>query len=139
MKKKYFLLCIALYASYGQHIVAKREYDPANDQYKNYNFKALPIHPDKAFGGNDATGVYNSKNKSAMVKSGETTYFFSMIVEDRNPKLPKHKNQHNDLVCIGWFVKRLTRGIPITMYVYGKLIKTKNSSKPIKKGINDEL
>ena len=81
----------------------------------------LEFQPDQAFGGAQAQGKYDYKDKTATIIDGTTTYSFKFIKELPNPGQPGNKYNKN-LIRFGSFINRITRGMPVTMYLFGQLV-----------------
>ncbi|MBP6869826.1 hypothetical protein KBC04_03015 [Candidatus Babeliales bacterium] len=98
-----------------------------NIDYTDYTIKTklkrngpLEFTPDNEFGGPTAQGIYNFKNKTATIVNGNKKYSFIRIKENPSPSQPEKKNFGN-LVIFGSFVNGITRGMPVTMYLFGEL------------------
>jgi len=96
--------------------------------------KAKPIRsidfiPEDLFGGHQATGSYNPKDQTAMIKDGDTTYEFSKIISNRtNAMLPNKKNLDHNLQLIGSYnTKTNHAGMPVTTYLFGVFNKNEES------------
>ncbi len=103
---------------------------------KNKNIKTITFIPHELFGGHNATGQYNRKNKTAMITHGQNIYNFSKITEERtNPWLDK-KNLDPDLIMIGSFSNKTNHaGMPVTIYIFG--IAAKNNPKNSQESMED--
>jgi len=78
--------------------------------------------PEQAFGGNQATGIYNPKKKQiAMIKDKNQIYQFIKITQQRtNSSMPDKKNIDPNLILIGSFSTKTNHaGMPVTMYLFG--------------------
>jgi len=99
-----------------------------NIDYTVYTKKAklkrnglVEFTPNDSFGGAKAQGLYNSKNKTATIINNNTEYSFTNIKENPNPGQPEKKNLEH-LIIVGSFINGITRGMPVTMYLFGELI-----------------
>jgi hypothetical protein len=89
------------------------EFTPDEDFIKKVN---LPIHDIKAY-----KGLYNKKHNQATINIKGKKFFFTNVVQDRNPKLSGKKYQGKKFIKLGYYTKRFNRQMPVIMYLHGQL------------------
>lgn len=76
----------------------------------------LEFQPDNAFGGPQASGLYDFTLKTATITTNDgMKYNFIMVKELPNP-------DNNQLKQIGSFVDGINRGMPVVRYLFGQII-----------------
>jgi len=109
-------------------IASNIDYTVYTEKIKLKRTNPLEFQPDEAFGGAQAQGQYNYKNKTAEIIDAKITYSFQRVQELPNPEQPDNKNSEH-LIRFGSFINGITKGMPITRYLFGELVK--NSNHPV--------
>lgn len=79
----------------------------------------LEFQPDNAFGGPQASGLYDFTLKTATITTNDgIKYNFILVKELPNPN-------NNQSTQIGSFVAAITRGMPQIRYLYGQIVENK--------------
>lgn len=107
-------------------IASNIDYTFSQEKIKLKRTNPLDFQPDEAFGGAQAQGKYNYKNKTAQIIDTKIIYSFQRVQELPNPEQPNKKNSEN-LIRFGSFINGITRGMPITRYLFGELVHNSNN------------
>lgn len=107
-------------------IAANIDYTVNSKKTKLQRINPLDFQPDEVFGGPQVQGKYDYKNKTANIVTPNITYSFQRVQELPNPEQPNKKNSAN-LIRFGSFINGITKGMPITRYLFGELIENDNN------------
>lgn len=106
-------------------IAANIDYTVDREKAKLKRINPLDFQPDEVFGGAQAQGKYNYKDKTAYIVTPKITYSFQRVQELPNPEQPYKKNSVH-LIRFGSFINGITKGMPIIRYLFGELIEHDN-------------
>lgn len=109
--------------------VTTHTYDQVVHHHKKIDHKHIPFTPEDSFGGFQAIGSYNEKEKTVTIMNNNIIYSFNNIIESINPSLPEKYNNIPNIVYLGSFTNRSTRAnMPILTHLFGVISDEKTNA-----------